>query len=50
MFPIGQSQRPIVSPLLLRESEKLKKEPWGARTLIVRDPVGNLVLFAGPSG
>ena len=28
----------------------LKKEPWGTRTFIVRDPVGNLVLFAGPSG
>jgi catechol 2,3-dioxygenase-like lactoylglutathione lyase family enzyme len=25
----------------------LKREPWGARTFIVRDPDGNLVLFAG---
>jgi catechol 2,3-dioxygenase-like lactoylglutathione lyase family enzyme len=25
----------------------LKTEPWGARTFIVRDPDGNLVLFAG---
>jgi len=27
----------------------LKQEPWGARTFIVRDPDGNLLLFAGPS-
>ncbi|MFI5030917.1 MAG: VOC family protein [Reyranellales bacterium] len=26
----------------------LKQEPWGARTFIVRDPDGNLLLFAGP--
>jgi len=25
----------------------LKSEPWGARTFIVRDPDGNLILFAG---
>lgn len=25
----------------------LKTEPWGARTFIVRDPDGNLILFAG---
>jgi uncharacterized glyoxalase superfamily protein PhnB len=25
----------------------LKQEPWGARTFIVRDPGGNLLLFAG---
>ena len=25
----------------------LKQEPWGARTFIVRDPFGNLLLFAG---
>jgi catechol 2,3-dioxygenase-like lactoylglutathione lyase family enzyme len=25
----------------------LKTEPWGARTFIVRDPDGNLVLFSG---
>jgi catechol 2,3-dioxygenase-like lactoylglutathione lyase family enzyme len=24
-------------------------EPWGARDVIVRDPDGNLVLFAGPA-
>jgi predicted lactoylglutathione lyase len=28
--------------------QPLKKEPWGARTFIVRDPDGNLLLFAGP--
>jgi uncharacterized glyoxalase superfamily protein PhnB len=27
--------------------QALKTEPWGARTLIVRDPNGNLLLFAG---
>ena len=25
----------------------LKQEPWGARTFIVRDPDGNLLMFAG---
>lgn len=29
--------------------QKLKKEPWGARTFIVLDPDGNLILFAGPA-
>lgn len=27
----------------------LRTEPWGARTFIVRDPDGNLILFAGRS-
>src|SRR5688572_11382387 len=27
--------------------QPLRSEPWGARTFIVRDPDGNLVLFAG---
>jgi catechol 2,3-dioxygenase-like lactoylglutathione lyase family enzyme len=27
--------------------QSLKSEPWGARTFIVRDPDGNLLLFAG---
>ena len=26
----------------------LRKEPWGAKTFIVKDPDGNLLLFAGP--
>jgi uncharacterized glyoxalase superfamily protein PhnB len=30
-------------------SQTLKKEPWGARTFVVVDPDGNLVLFAGPA-
>jgi len=30
-------------------SQALKKEPWGARTFIVMDPDGNLILFAGPA-
>ena len=25
----------------------LKTEPWGARSFIVRDPDGNLILFSG---
>ncbi len=33
----------------VRFSQTLKKEPWGARTFIIIDPDGNLVLFAGPS-
>ena len=28
-------------------AETLKSQPWGARTFIVRDPDGNLILFAG---
>jgi len=28
--------------------QPLKTEPWGAQTFIVRDPDGNLILFAGP--
>jgi catechol 2,3-dioxygenase-like lactoylglutathione lyase family enzyme len=28
--------------------QALKEEPWGAQTFIVRDPDGNLILFAGP--
>jgi catechol 2,3-dioxygenase-like lactoylglutathione lyase family enzyme len=27
--------------------KELKTEPWGARTFVVRDPDGNLILFAG---
>lgn len=30
--------------------QPLKQEPWGARTFMVRDPDGNLLLFAGPAG
>jgi uncharacterized glyoxalase superfamily protein PhnB len=29
--------------------QSLKEESWGARTFVVRDPDGNLVLFAGPA-
>jgi catechol 2,3-dioxygenase-like lactoylglutathione lyase family enzyme len=29
--------------------QTLKHEPWGARDFIVRDPDGNLLLFAGPA-
>ncbi len=28
--------------------QTLRKEPWGAQTFIVKDPDGNLLLFAGP--
>jgi catechol 2,3-dioxygenase-like lactoylglutathione lyase family enzyme len=27
----------------------LRTEPWGAQTFIVKDPDGNLILFAGPA-
>ena len=30
-------------------AQTLKREPWGARDFIVRDPDGNLLLFAGPA-
>jgi catechol 2,3-dioxygenase-like lactoylglutathione lyase family enzyme len=29
--------------------QTLRHEPWGARNFIVRDPDGNLILFAGPA-
>jgi catechol 2,3-dioxygenase-like lactoylglutathione lyase family enzyme len=29
--------------------QTLKREPWGASDFIVRDPDGNLLLFAGPA-
>ena len=29
--------------------QTLRKEPWGASTFIVKDPDGNLLLFAGPA-
>lgn len=29
--------------------QKLKSQPWGARNFIVKDPDGNLLLFAGPA-
>jgi catechol 2,3-dioxygenase-like lactoylglutathione lyase family enzyme len=28
-------------------AQSLRSEPWGARTFVVRDPDGNLILFAG---
>ena len=28
--------------------QTLKKQPWGATNFIVKDPDGNLLLFAGP--
>ena len=29
--------------------QTLRREPWGARNFIVKDPNGNLLLFAGPA-
>ena len=29
--------------------QTLKKQPWGAKNFVVKDPDGNLVLFAGPA-
>ena len=33
----------------VRFAQTLKKQPWGAWTFVVRDPDGNLILFAGPA-
>lgn len=33
----------------VRFHQTLGTEPWGARTFIVLDPDGNLILFAGPA-
>ncbi len=33
----------------VRFSQALREEPWGAKTFVVVDPDGNLILFAGPS-
>jgi catechol 2,3-dioxygenase-like lactoylglutathione lyase family enzyme len=30
-------------------NQTLRREPWGARSFIVRDPDGNLLLFTGPA-
>jgi catechol 2,3-dioxygenase-like lactoylglutathione lyase family enzyme len=30
--------------------QTLRSEPWGARTFIIQDPDGNLVMFAGGTG
>jgi catechol 2,3-dioxygenase-like lactoylglutathione lyase family enzyme len=30
-------------------SQTLRDEPWHAKTFIVQDPDGNLILFAGPA-
>jgi catechol 2,3-dioxygenase-like lactoylglutathione lyase family enzyme len=30
-------------------AQPLRSEPWGAKTFVVRDPDGNLILFAGPA-
>lgn len=30
-------------------AQPLSKEPWGAKTFIVKDPDGNLLIFAGPA-
>src|ERR1700734_3257391 len=29
--------------------QTLKKQPWGARNFVIKDPDGNLLLFAGPA-
>jgi uncharacterized glyoxalase superfamily protein PhnB len=33
----------------VRFHQSLREEPWGARTFVVVDPDGNLILFAGPA-
>ena len=29
--------------------QKLKKQPWGAKNFVIKDPDGSLLLFAGPA-
>jgi len=29
--------------------QTLKRQPWGARNFVLKDPDGNLLLFAGPA-
>jgi uncharacterized glyoxalase superfamily protein PhnB len=29
--------------------QTLKRQPWGAKTVVVKDPDENLLLFAGPA-
>jgi catechol 2,3-dioxygenase-like lactoylglutathione lyase family enzyme len=29
--------------------QTLKKQPWGAKTFVIKDPDGNFLLFAGPA-
>ncbi len=29
--------------------QKLKRQPWGAKTFVIKDPDGNLLLFSGPA-
>jgi catechol 2,3-dioxygenase-like lactoylglutathione lyase family enzyme len=29
--------------------QTLKKQPWGAKNFVIKDPDGNLLLFAGPA-
>lgn len=29
--------------------QNLKKQPWGAKNFVIKDPDGNLLLFAGPA-
>lgn len=31
-------------------AQTLRSEPWGARSFMIRDPDGNLLLFAGQAG
>ena len=33
----------------VRFHQKMTNQPWGAKTFIVVDPDGNLILFAGPA-
>ena len=33
----------------VRFQQTLKREPWGAKTFVIKDPDDNLLLFAGPA-
>ena len=45
-------EQPVIESTIRAEvafHQKLKKQPWGARNFVVKDPDGNLLLFAGPA-
>ena len=51
-LPVGDAAALRALFVVFKEAEvdffrPLKQEPWGARTFIVRDPDGNLLLFVG---
>jgi hypothetical protein len=45
----GGDQAALVPGRGVTFAQTLRREPWGAKTFIVKDPDGNLLLFAGPA-